>query len=92
MKALLPALLLLSGCMGSQTPLEPQVRTVEVQVPVPVPCSTLQALSTEPTYPDTDEALRAAPNIFVRTQLLVQGRLLRIARLAQYTAAKASCL
>lgn len=84
-------LLLLTGCGVTTNPPEPEIRTVEVRVPVPQPCPAIQELGDEPTFPDTDEALRTAPDLFTRVQLMAQGRLLRIARLAQYRAARASC-
>lgn len=86
------AALALAACAGKvvERP-EPIVVTQEVKVPVPVPCATLQALGPEPTYPDTDAALKAAPSIFARVKLLAQGRLMRITRLAEYEVAKAAC-
>ena len=89
MKPALAALaaLLLSACVtaGAQGPAA--VRTVEV--PVPVTCT--PALGPEPAYPDTDAALAAAPDLFARVRLLVAGRLMRIARDAEKTAALAAC-
>lgn len=82
---------LLVGCAGQQERPEPEVRTVEVKVEVPIRCKALDDLGAEPEYPDTDAALKAAPNIFERTKLLVRGRLLRVGRLGQYQAARASC-
>jgi hypothetical protein len=70
---------------------EPIIRTVEVRVPVPQPCPILDRLGPAPTYPDTAEALRAAPNLFERVKLLVAGRALRIAREAALIAAAQAC-
>jgi len=80
--------LLLIGCA---TPPTPPVRVVtqEVKVAVPVPCA--PRLGPEPDYPDTEAALLAAPNIFERVKLLVAGRLLRIQRDAEKTAALNEC-
>ena len=85
--------LLLSGCAHvAAPPPEPVVRTVEVQVPVTVPCKALEDLGpTEPSYPDTNAALAGAADLFERVKLLLQGRALRSARLDQYHAAKVSC-
>lgn len=83
-------LILVAGCSATPPP-EPIVRTVEVKVPVPQPCKALGELGAEPVYPDSDAALVAAPDLFERVKLLLQGRLLRQARLTQYQAAGASC-
>ena len=80
MRALLIALALLPvSCAGGGRP-EPRIRTVEVQVPVPQPCDAAARLGAPPTYPDADEALRAAPTLFDQVRLLLAGRVLRIAR------------
>lgn len=84
--------LLLAGCAAEPQRPEPEIRTVEVKVMVPQPCRALAAMSEEPAMPDTDEALKAAPGLFDRVKLLLQGREIRSARLEQYKAAKASCL
>jgi hypothetical protein len=85
--------LLLAGCATTKAPPpEPVIVTKEVLVPVQVPCAALKALGAEPVYPDSDAALKAASSLFERTKLLLQGRLLRTARLAEYAVAKASCL
>ncbi len=60
-----------------------------VEVPVHVPCN--PDIGPEPDYPDTDAAIRAAPNIFVRAQLLMAGRVMRIARDVEKTVALAKC-
>lgn len=69
---------LLSGCGATQTP-RPEIRTVTVNVPVSQPCVPSDLLG-EPTYPDTDDALRAAPDAAERYRLVAAGRLLRISR------------
>ena len=68
----------LSGGGTTQTP-RPEIRTVTVNVPVPQPCVPAE-LSPAPTYPDTDDALRAAPDAAERYRLVAAGRLLRITR------------
>lgn len=80
----------LSACAHVAPP-EPQIRTVTVNVPVPVPCPALQRLGPPPSYPDTAEALRSAPDIGSRVGLLLAGRILRIAREAAMTAALQAC-
>jgi hypothetical protein len=74
------AALALAGC--AHTP-EPEIRTVEVKVPVDDPACAREAvarLGDAPAYPDTPEAIRAAPNLFERVKLILAGRELRIAR------------
>ena len=56
---------------------------------MPVACT--PAIGAAPAYPDTDAALKAAPDVFQRVRLLVAGRLERIAREAQLTAALGAC-
>jgi hypothetical protein len=64
------------------------VRTVEVKVPVAVPCK--PDLGPAPSYPDTRAALMGAPDLFERVKLLLAGRELRDAWIgAQATALKA---
>lgn len=90
---LLLAALLLTGCATTPPPpVEPTIITKEVLVPVQVPCAALKAMGDEPVYPDNDAALKTETRVFERTKLLLQGRLLRIARLTEYTVARASCL
>jgi hypothetical protein len=60
-----------------------------VDIPVPVHCN--PAVGSEPIYPDTDAALRAAPSLFERVRLLVEGRLMRIQREAELNAAIKAC-
>lgn len=86
-------LVALSAC-GSPVaapPALPVVQTLEVKVPVPVPCKALDELRAEPTYADTPNAVAGAANIFERVSLLLSGRAQRDARLAEYIAAKRSC-
>jgi hypothetical protein len=78
----------LSACAGGPAP-EPHIEAVTVPVAVPVRCR--PDLGLEPAYPDTEAALRAAPDLYGRVRLLVAGRLLRIARDARKTAALAAC-
>ena len=81
------ALLALSAC--ATTPPAPQIVTKTVQVAVPVACR--PAIGAAPAYPDTDPALKAAPDVYQRVKLLVAGRLERIAREAELTAALSAC-
>lgn len=85
------AALALAACATDGTKPEPQIVTKEVMVPTPVPCPALEDLGTEPAYPDTDAAIKAAPNLYERAKLYAVGRLLRIKRLAEYGAAKMAC-
>jgi hypothetical protein len=84
--ALLP-LLALAACA---TKPEPTIRTVEVKVPVAVECVP-KALPGPPTYPDSAQALKAAPGAADRYQLLAAGRLLREQRLAEVEPVIAAC-
>jgi hypothetical protein len=81
------ACLALAGCA---TPLEPIIRTVEVKVPVPVSCVPVD-FPPPPEYPDTQEALDAAPEPAVGMSLIGQGRLMRIARLIEVETAIEVC-
>jgi hypothetical protein len=93
MRALAVALCLAAaGCASSQfRPSEPIIKTVVVKVPVPEPCPALEKLGPEPAYPDTDEALRKAPNILEQVKLLLAGRALRVVRSAAVAEALAIC-
>jgi hypothetical protein len=61
---------------------QPVLTTQTVYVPVVKSCVP-SSLAPAPTYPDTDEALRAAPDGAHRYQLEHAGRKLRIARLRE---------
>ena len=54
------------------TTAEPRVVTRDVLVPVHGPCTIAEPA--EPARVDTDEALRAAPGLFERVQILLAGR------------------
>ncbi len=60
-----------------------------VEVPIAVPCRS--TLGVEPEWPDSDQALRAAPDLFSRVKLLAAGRLLRMARIRELSAALKGC-
>lgn len=76
---------LLGGC-ATTIPQPPKT----VEVPVPVRCA--PALGPEPAYPDTDAALKAkAGDPFAQVQLLTEGRLLRIQRDLEKSAALLAC-
>jgi hypothetical protein len=81
------SLLALAAC--ATTPPAPQIVTKTVQVAVPVACN--PAIGAAPAYPDTDAALKAAPDVYQRVKLLVAGRLERIAREAELSAALSAC-
>ena len=83
--ALILAALVLAGCATTSTP-PPTI----VKVPVPVPCISDQ-LPERPTYADTAEALRAAPDLAEFTRLLAAGWPLRDARLVALEAAVEAC-
>jgi hypothetical protein len=80
------AALVLSACASARD-VAPSVRIVKV--PVPIRCQS--DLGPEPTWPDTDQALRSAPDLFARVRLLAAGRLLRIARHRELSAALDAC-
>lgn len=80
---------LLAACGGARPPIEPIVKTVRVEVPVPVPCAV--EVGPRPNYPDTDAALAAAPGLLDRVKLLLAGRGMRIAREAEQDAALGAC-
>lgn len=91
--ATITAALALAACTHTAPP-EPIIRTVEVQVPVDDPACAREAvarLMPAPAYPDTDEALRAAPNLFERVKLMLAGRELRGAREIAITDALEAC-
>jgi hypothetical protein len=84
------ALVLLDACGSvASPPPDPKIEVKTIDTPVAVQCR--PDLGPEPAYPDTDAALRAAPDLFHRVQRLVAGRLMRIGRDAQKTAALAQC-
>ena len=78
--AAIPAVLLTLG--GCATTPEPEIRTVTVNVPVAAQCVP-KSVAAAPAYPDTDDALRSAPDAAARYLLLFAGRMLRAARLAE---------
>jgi hypothetical protein len=82
----LAALVLLAACAS---PRERAVRTVEVRIPVATACD--PKVGAAPDYPDTDQALKAAPGLFERVRLLLAGRELRRAREAELEAGIRGC-
>ena len=78
--------IVLAGC-ASDKPGEIKLQTVNV--PIPVHCT--PTIETTVVYPDTDDALRTAANIFERTKLLVAGRDIRTARILKLEAALRGC-
>lgn len=88
MKAWLLMSLMLAGCATAEPPA--RVITVDVAVPVASPCVPA-SLASAPDYPDSVEALRAAPDAASRLLLLAAGRLLRTARLNELEPIVAGC-
>ena len=85
------AALALAGCAHI---VEPEIRTVEVKVPVDDPACARDAvarLGDAPAYPDTPDAILTASNIFERVKLLLAARELRIAREAALADALKAC-
>lgn len=83
--------LLLAGCFFTQ---EPEIRTVEVRVPIDDPAcarAALERLGGAAAYPDTPTAIAGAGDIFERVKLLLAGRALRDAREAALSAALEAC-
>lgn len=72
------------GCASA-----PALPTV-VEVPVSVACVP-QDFSPSPQYPDTKQALEAAPDLFERVKLLLIGKLMRDQRLTEFEAALSAC-
>lgn len=91
MKALALLLLLpLAACKTTGDVPPPVIQTVEVAVPVPMPCVPKE-LGGPPAYVDTDEALRNAPDAAARYKLTYAGRLQRIGRLGELEPVVKSC-
>jgi len=79
-------------CLGACAPRgkpEPIVRTVTVNVPVPVPCR--PDIGPEPEYADSPEALAAATDIFEAVRARIAGREQRQARETVLKAALEGC-
>jgi len=83
--ALIISAAILAGCATTKPP-----PPVEIKVPVPVPCVSAD-FPRPPTYPDTREALRAAPDVAEFTRLLAAGWPVREARLKALEAAIEPC-
>lgn len=84
-------ILLLAGCATKPCPVPPPV-IVPVKVAVPVVGTCVPAnLPDAPAYPDTDEALKAAPDAASRYQLLGAGRPLRVQRLKELEIVVGGC-
>lgn len=83
----LAALVILGGC-ATVSPVPP-VKTVTVDVPVAVHCNPVTG--PDPEYPDSDAALKAAPDLFTRVKLLLEGRLMRAEREHELQVALTAC-
>ena len=81
---LIPVAFLLTSCAHDAPP------PIEIKVPVPVPCVSAD-FPKAPTYPDTREALRQAPDQAEFTRLLAAGWPLKEARLKALEAAIEPC-
>lgn len=77
--------LTLAGCAAM-----PQEHVTTVEVPVSVPCRI--TIGADPTYVDTKEALRAAPGVDIRVNLLLAGRIQRDRRIDDLKASVAGCV
>ena len=71
---------LLTGCAASSKELA--IRTVQVNVPIPVSCVP-EAFPKAPAYPDSDHALKTAAGGAERYRLIQAGRILRAQRAAE---------
>ncbi len=91
MRMIAIAALMLAGCAGKTPPPEPIIQTIEVKVPVAVPCDAADKIGAAPAYPDSDGALAAAADLYERVQRLLAGRTLRITREAALEAALNAC-
>ncbi len=81
----------LAACAGRQTPPpQPILTPIEVAVPVATGCVPPN-LAAAPDYPDTDQALRSAPDAASRYQLLYAGRKVRVGRLGELETVVAGC-
>lgn len=80
---------LAAACTTTSGTPEPIITTHDVGVAVPTKCK--PEIGPEPDYPDTDEALAAASDIFEGVKLLKAGRKLRIARDGVKSAALQAC-
>lgn len=85
----LAATLCLAACATPAKPPESVVVTKTVYVPVSTPCKLVT--SKRPDFPDTDAAIKAAPNFYERVRLLAAGRLDRIAWDIEQSAALDAC-
>lgn len=82
---------LLAACTTTKPPApEPIIRTVQVMVPVPIRCA--PDLGPAPDYPDTAEAILAAPDVAERARLYGAGRPLRVQTERELRAALAECM
>lgn len=78
----------LVGCATRPPAPAAQVITRDVLIQVPTPCN---ATVDRPAFPDTRQALRAAPDIDRAVRLLGAGRALRDAYIAALEGALAAC-
>ena len=82
------ACLALAGC-GAVGVAPPKIVIQIEKVPTPAACDA--HLGPAPAYPDTDAAIKAAPNVAERARLYAAGRKMRLSRQAETEAALAKC-
>lgn len=80
----------LAACQTPAAPVE-RIVTQEVRVPVPVACHVSAELLVIPAWPDTREALQAAPDVDRAVRLLGAGRVQRDAYIAALHGALSIC-
>ena len=86
----LAIMLSLGACAHTEQPaVEPIIIVKEVKVIVPVKCQVQRPTLTD--APDSDQALKAASDIFEGAKLLLAGRVLRLAYIGQLEAAFDAC-
>lgn len=88
-KARLMSVCALSVALCACATRAPRIEYREVKVAVPVKCAV--NLPEDPAYPDTDQALKSAPDIAEKVRLLLAGRFLRIGREVELKAAVKGC-
>lgn len=83
--------MLLAGCAHAPAAApEPALAPIEVDRPVAASCVPAN-MADAPEYPDTDQALKTAPDAAERYQLLYAGRKVRTARVNELEPVIAAC-
>ena len=86
---IIAACLSLGACATAGPPLDPKLEVKTVPMVIVSPCT--PDIGPEPDYVDSDAALKSAPDLFAQVKLLLAGRLQRIKRDAEKSAALAKC-